>query len=113
MVAIGLIVFLIACLLVDWALQRRARLAGEPDGQAVPSPAPLPLAAPVHAGGFALQEELAYHPGHAWAFVEGPGRMRVGADDFAGRLVGPATAVELPAVGQQVQQGATDRKSVV
>ncbi|MEW6749608.1 MAG: glycine cleavage system protein H [Candidatus Latescibacterota bacterium] len=105
MVVIGVIAFLVACLVADWILQRRAHLAATGTQQAAPPADPLHLGAPVHAGGFAVQEEMAYHAGHAWAFVEGPGRVRLGVDDFAGRLVGPATGLELPALGEEVQQG--------
>jgi len=88
MVIIAVVLTLAICLLADWWLQRRERA-----GAAVPSPStrPRPLPAldpPAHAGGFRLQEEMAYHPGHAWAFVEGPDQVRIGVDDFARCLLG-------------------------
>ncbi|MBT4501963.1 MAG: glycine cleavage system protein H [Gemmatimonadetes bacterium] len=105
MVIIAVVLTLAICLLADWWLQRRERA-----GAAVPSPStrPRPLPAldpPAHAGGFRLQEEMAYHPGHAWAFVEGPDQVRIGVDDFARCLLGGIDGIELPAVGTRLQQG--------
>ena len=105
MVVIAVIVTLAVCLLVDWFLQRRASVAGEVAPQTRRPSLPLPLEPPAHAGGFLLQEEMAYHPGHAWAFVEGPDRVRIGVDDFARRLLGRAEGADLPAPGDRLQQG--------
>ncbi len=44
------------------------------------------------------------HPGHTWARLEPDGLVAVGADDFAHKLVGAATA-ELPELGAHVAQG--------
>jgi glycine cleavage system H protein len=44
------------------------------------------------------------HPGHTWARLEADGLVSVGLDDFAHKLVGPAS-VQLPAVGAYVAQG--------
>jgi len=105
MVVIAVILTLAICLLADWWLQRRERT-----GAAVPSPSVqlrplLALGPPAHAGGFRLQEEMAYHPGHTWAFVEGPDQVRIGVDDFARCLLGGVDSIELPAVGARLQQG--------
>ena len=105
MVIIALVLTLAICLLADWWLQRRERA-----GVAIPPPPiQLPslsvLGPPVHAGGFRLQEEMAYHPGHAWAFVEGPNQVRIGVDDFSRCLLGGIDNIELPAVGTHLQQG--------
>jgi glycine cleavage system H protein len=59
----------------------------------------------MYVGGFGVQKEMAYHPGHTWAAPEGPERVRVGVDDFARRLVGDIRDVELPSVGDRVVQG--------
>jgi hypothetical protein len=37
--------------------------------------------------GFALPDNLQYHPGHTWALAESPNLVRVGIDDFGARLV--------------------------
>jgi glycine cleavage system H lipoate-binding protein len=54
---------------------------------------------------FSLPRQLFYHPGHSWAFPGPDGLVTVGIDDFAQKLMGKATAVDLPQVGQQVEQG--------
>jgi glycine cleavage system H protein len=54
---------------------------------------------------FRLAEGALFHPGHAWARVEGPDVFTVGLDDFAGKLVGSLSAIELPAVGTALGQG--------
>ena len=58
------------------------------------------------AGGFAFAENYYYHPGHIWARVEYGGRVRVGLDDFAARLFGPADGFSLPPIGASVSLGA-------
>lgn len=56
-------------------------------------------------GGFILAKNYYYHFGHVWARVEYGGRVRVGLDDFAGRLFGPFNRFNLPRIGQVVRQG--------
>jgi glycine cleavage system H lipoate-binding protein len=64
---------------------------------------------PVHArsqeSGFELAEDFYYHEGHTWAKPEYGGRVRVGLDDFAQKLIGKLGRVELPNIGQEVKQG--------
>jgi len=64
---------------------------------------------PVHArsqeGGFELAEDFYYHEGHTWAKPEYGGRVRVGLDDFAQKLIGKLGRIELPNIGQEVKQG--------
>ncbi len=66
-------------------------------------------ALPVHArsreSGFELAEDFYYHDGHTWARPEYGGRVRVGIDDFAQKLIGNLARVELPNVGQELKQG--------
>ena len=66
-------------------------------------------ALPVHArnreSGFELAEDFYYHDGHTWAKPEYGGRVRVGLDDFAQKLIGKLAKVELPNIGQEVKQG--------
>lgn len=42
---------------------------------------------------------------HTWARVESGGKVAVGVDDLAQKILGPVDAVELPAVGTSVRQG--------
>lgn len=55
--------------------------------------------------GFALAPGYYYHRGHTWSRVEYGGQIRVGLDDFAARLFGPAEALELPGLGAAVSLG--------
>jgi glycine cleavage system H protein len=54
---------------------------------------------------FHVPEHVYFHPGHAWARVEGSGLVKVGMDDFARKLVGRACALRLPAVGARLRRG--------
>jgi glycine cleavage system H lipoate-binding protein len=56
------------------------------------------------AGWFHVPAGVRLHPGHTWARLETDGLVTVGIDDFAHKLVGPAT-VALPALGAHVSQG--------
>lgn len=105
MVALAVVLTLALCLAIDWWLgRRRPAAATSAPLPAVAAPVPV-LSGPAYAGGFQLHEELSYHPGHAWALVEGPDRVRVGIDDFARRLIGRVEGLELPPVGALLQQG--------
>jgi glycine cleavage system H lipoate-binding protein len=57
-----------------------------------------------YASGFALGRDHYYHHGHTWARVEYGGRVRVGIDDFALKLLGPADEIVLPRLGSKVAQ---------
>ena len=58
--------------------------------------------------GFAVPDGHYFHRGHAWARVEYGGRVRVGLDDFALRLLGRPDGFELPGLGCAVGLGAPD-----
>lgn len=55
--------------------------------------------------GFKIPRGYYVHRGHAWARIEEGLRVRVGADDFALRLLGPLDSIEAPLIGKEVQQG--------
>jgi glycine cleavage system H lipoate-binding protein len=55
-------------------------------------------------GGFAKPKRYYFHRGHTWARLEYGGRLRVGLDDFALRLLGPLDEIRLPELGQAVCQ---------
>jgi glycine cleavage system H protein len=55
--------------------------------------------------GFAVQPNVKYHPGHTWALSESPNLVRVGMDDFAGKLIWHLDGITLPQRGQWVRQG--------
>jgi len=69
-------------------------------------PEPVPARPSRRAGmWFAAPRHYLFHPGHAWAAREGEGVYRVGMDDFAQQLVGDPSAVDLPGMGERVEQG--------
>lgn len=57
-------------------------------------------------GWFRLPDLALFHPGHTWAVPAGPGRYRVGVDDFAQKVLGGAASVALPDVGSRLAPGA-------
>jgi glycine cleavage system H lipoate-binding protein len=65
----------------------------------------LPVHARTQESGFELAEDFYYHEGHTWARPEYGGRVRIGLDDFAQKLVGKLGRIELPGIGQEVKQG--------
>jgi len=65
----------------------------------------LPVHGRTQESGFELAEDFYYHEGHTWAKPEYGGRVRVGLDDFAQKLIGKLGRIELPNVGQEVKQG--------
>jgi glycine cleavage system H lipoate-binding protein len=83
-----------------------ARAAEAVAAQAAPHRATAIFAEPARAalGWFHAPGDVALHPGHAWARTDGDGLVTVGMDDFAQKLVDPATVV-LPSAGGQVVQG--------
>jgi glycine cleavage system H lipoate-binding protein len=64
-----------------------------------------PRLQPALVGGFAVPENLRYHPGHTWALSESPNLVRVGMDDFASKLTGKLESITLPQRGQWIRQG--------
>jgi glycine cleavage system H lipoate-binding protein len=55
--------------------------------------------------GFLAPSDVMFHPGHAWAKVEGGDTVTVGMDDFAAKLLGSVDSISLPKVGSKVRQG--------
>jgi len=56
-------------------------------------------------GGVNVVDGYYYHEGHTWARPEHGGRVRVGLDDFARRLLGSLSKISLPEIGDEVRQG--------
>jgi glycine cleavage system H lipoate-binding protein len=54
--------------------------------------------------GFHVARDHYYHYGHTWARVEYGGRVRIGIDDFASRLLGPQDKIEIPGLGEDLNQ---------
>lgn len=66
---------------------------------------PLPVSAKSQVAGFEIAEDTYYHEGHTWAKPEYGGRVRVGLDDFAQKLLGRLKGIEIPNIGHEVKQG--------
>ncbi|MEJ2312395.1 MAG: glycine cleavage system protein H [Gemmatimonadales bacterium] len=60
---------------------------------------------PAPEGWFALRDGHFYHQGHSWAVPEGADVVRVGMDDFAQKLLGEPSSIDLPPVGTKLRQG--------
>lgn len=56
------------------------------------------------ASGFNVARDYYYHHGHTWARVEYGGRIRVGVDDFAMRMLGPQDEIKMPGIGDTLDQ---------
>jgi glycine cleavage system H lipoate-binding protein len=93
-----------AFLLIDYFRSRRAVV---PALQVAPSKSDTvaPRLQPALVAGFAVPENLRYHPGHTWALSESTNLVRVGMDDFASKLTGKAENITLPQRGQWIRQG--------
>jgi len=76
-----------------------------PATAAVAVKAPELKVQPNYVAGFALPDNLRYHPGHTWALAESPTLVRVGLDDFAAKLLGKCDGIALPKRGQWIRQG--------
>jgi glycine cleavage system H lipoate-binding protein len=63
-----------------------------------------------NAYGFTLARDYYYHPGHTWARVEYGGRVRIGVDDFALRLLGPQDEIDMPRLGETIRQNRPQAK---
>jgi glycine cleavage system H lipoate-binding protein len=47
------------------------------------------------------------HPSHLWLTIDPRGRVRIGLDELAQRLLGPIEVVRFPSVGRRVSKGET------
>lgn len=70
-----------------------------------PTVAPRPRLMPAVVAGFAVPDNLRYHPGHTWAVSESADLVRVGIDDFAAKLTGEVKEIDIPERGQWIRQG--------
>jgi glycine cleavage system H lipoate-binding protein len=65
----------------------------------------IPVKALNQVAGFEMAEDIYYHEGHTWVKPEYGGRIRVGLDDFAQKLLGKLSRIESPSVGHEMKQG--------
>jgi len=90
-------------LLIDH-FHSRKNVVVQPALQVAKKPAAA-KAVPSVVSGFAVPENLRYHPGHTWALSESPTLVRVGMDEFATKLAGKVDNITLPKRGQWIRQG--------
>ncbi|MFZ0419136.1 MAG: glycine cleavage system protein H [Candidatus Sulfotelmatobacter sp.] len=92
-------------LLIDYFRTRKAVVQPALQMSTAKQDAAVPRLQPALVGGFAVPENLRYHPGHTWALSESPNLVRVGMDDFASKLTGKLDSITLPQRGQWIRQG--------
>lgn len=101
MIALLVVVTFFAAVIIDHLLNRQPI----PVTAEAPKEAPRPRLIPSIVAGFAVPDNLRYHPGHTWAVSETPERVRVGIDDFAAKIGGDVTRIDIPERGQWIRQG--------
>jgi glycine cleavage system H lipoate-binding protein len=101
MTVLLVLAFFAALITLDYLVTRR-RLAREARTLATAS---APAIEPAWVAGYQMPEALYYHRGHTWARPLDAGTVLIGLDDFARRLIGPATALRSPSRGDWVHQG--------
>lgn len=89
-------------LVIDYFYSRRRGVVPAWEAEVI---SPLPRLKPGVVAGFALPDNLLYHPGHTWALAESPNLVRVGIDDFGARLLGKVDRINMPQRGQWIRQG--------
>ncbi len=62
----------------------------------------------IDVSGFKFPQGYYLHSGHTWVKIEADGTVRLGLDDFSGRLLGPINRILMPLLGKTVRQGKTD-----
>src|SRR5271165_168324 len=92
-------------LLIDYFRSRHTVVQPALQMSAAKQDVAAPRLQPALVGGFAVPENLRYHPGHTWALSESPNLVRVGMDDFASKLTGTVESFTFPLRGQWIRQG--------
>lgn len=102
MIALLIILTFVTAVLIDHLMTREPI----PVTAEAPAEAPQrPRLVPAVVAGFALPDNLRYHPGHTWAVAESADLVRVGIDDFAAKIAGDVTTIDIPQRGQWIRQG--------
>ena len=55
--------------------------------------------------GISIPQGYYLHRGHGWAKIEEGNTVRIGIDDFAGRVFGSFSTIETPLIGKAIRQG--------
>src|ERR1022692_4758945 len=105
MVVLLVLFTFISFLLIDYFRSRNSVVQPALQLSTAKQDSAVPRLQPALVGGFAVPENLRYHPGHTWALSESPNLVRVGMDDFASKLTGKLESITLPQRGQWIRQG--------
>ena len=102
MIALLVVITFLLAVVIDHLINR----------QPIPVANEAPLQAPQRTrlvpsvvAGFEVPDNLRYHPGHTWAVAESADLVRVGIDDFAAKLAGGVSRIDIPERGQWIRQG--------
>jgi|GEM_PF-5309692 len=91
-----IVLFLLADLIVVLARRRKEAVAGAPAVETAPTLVPHGMPA-----------GMFLHPSHLWLTIDPRGRVRIGLDELAQRLLGPLEVVRFPSIGRRVARGET------
>jgi glycine cleavage system H protein len=100
MTVLLVLAFFVVLISMDYVVTRQ-RLARESKALAA---AAVPAVEPAWVAGYQMPEALYYHRGHTWARPLDADTVLIGVDDFARRLIGPAT-LSAPSHGDWLHQG--------
>lgn len=106
MTVLLVLITFVAFLVIDYFYSKRH--AVQPilvEARAYSAEPRAPRLQPSIVAGFQVPDNVRYHPGHTWALSESPNLVRVGMDDFAGKLLGKIEKITLPQRGQWIRQG--------
>ena len=92
-------------ILLDYVVARHK--AARPVTSPLSRTEPAPMLEPVWVAGYQMPENLYYHRGHTWARALDADTVVVGLDDFARRLIGPASGREAPRARRLAAPGRT------
>lgn len=102
MIALLVALTFLVAVLIDHLLNRQPLVLAESGARPETQ---RPRLIPSVVAGFAVPENLLYHPGHTWAVSESTDRVRVGIDDFASKIAGEVAKIDIPERGQWIRQG--------
>lgn len=102
MIALLVALTFLAAVMIDHLINRKPIPMNVAEA---PAKAPRARLMPSIVAGFEVPDNLRYHPGHTWALSESPDLVRVGIDDFAAKLTGDVTSINIPERGQWIRQG--------
>lgn len=101
MIALLVVLTFLAGILLDLYMTRRPIVMADENAERPSRPRMIPAVV----GGFAVPDNVRYHPGHTWALAESPELVRIGIDDLAAKVAGSVVKIDIPERGQWIRQG--------